>query len=84
MIELQSNPEKCPSCGGTNLEDVGIYRVVNPNGEYVEGYGHAFVQVRAGSSWRCNGCGWYEGASLKRVSLKEEEIHGRFVAADNG
>ena len=77
MTELWDKPKKCPSCGGTDLEDVGRYRVVNPNGEFVEGYGHAFVQVRSGSSWRCRSCGWYEGANLKRVNLKGEEIHGR-------
>ncbi len=74
MPESQNKPERCSSCGGMNLYDDGSFRHVNPHGEYVEGYGHAAVYVRDGSSWRCLSCGWYEGASLKRVNLKGEEI----------
>lgn len=63
----------CPSCGG-EMYDAGKYRVVNPNGEFVEGYGHARVMVKSGESWTCRHCGWYDGASLKHITLDGNEV----------
>lgn len=34
------------------------FRVINPNGEYVIGYGHAVVSVESGKMLQCVKCGY--------------------------
>lgn len=73
MVDSQGNSARCPSCGGTNWRNDRRFKTINPNGEYVEGYGHSFVSVSI-DFWVCGSCGWYEGASLKHINLKGEEV----------
>lgn len=41
------------------------FRTLNPNGEYVKGYGHAIVQKQetVGLHYYCVSCGWQEGGN---------------------
>jgi DNA-directed RNA polymerase subunit RPC12/RpoP len=53
---------RCPHCDSLYYIENRIFeqQVVNPHGEYVEGYGHALVvkQKVAGVFYRCAACGW--------------------------
>lgn len=53
---------RCPHCDSIYYVKNPILerRLVNPNGEYVEGYGHAFVikQKVIGAYYSCAACGW--------------------------
>ncbi len=55
--------EPCPNCGYNDWRETRISKWLNPNGEYVQGYGHAPVFVQDGSLWHCVGCGWQEGGN---------------------
>lgn len=62
------NTEKrtpCPYCHHDDLWIVAweMFEPINPNGEFVEGYGHSTVLKKTGSKWKCAGCGWQEGGS---------------------
>lgn len=64
--------EVCPNCGckRTQLIHEQQSKQINPNGEYVEGYGHAPVIVPTDEyKTRCKGCGWREGHNQTKIDL---------------
>lgn len=58
----------CPHCGGVGRwrhEREAIFALLNPNGEYVEGYGHNPVSYPTDHKdvYTCGGCGWRWGGN---------------------
>jgi hypothetical protein len=51
-------PETCPHCGYTGFRQDLLAIPYNPNGEYVEGYGHVPVTIMVSRGWRCISCSW--------------------------
>lgn len=61
--DFDRNTTQCPHCQVINWRESTVTRLLNPNGEYVQGYGHAQVWVPAGLEYWCNGCGWKWGGN---------------------
>jgi len=64
--------EPCPHCTNNNWREIPVYTPINPNGEYVEGYGHTTVLRQSNSNWICNACGWQEGGNPIIIKLGNE------------
>ncbi len=67
--------DPCPHCGNNNWRDERIEKsiLVNPNGEYVEGYGHMPVTKIVPVGWRywCTACGWLEGGNPTIIRMND-------------
>ena len=51
-------PRECPHCGSDFLRQDRLFTLYNPNGEYVEGYGHLPVYCIHWHGWICLSCNW--------------------------
>lgn len=62
VVQPSHDGPRCPHCQSTHYTERPLLegQVVNPNGEYVEGYGHALVikQKSVGVYYSCASCGW--------------------------
>lgn len=64
----------CPRCGATGRwHERPVYRLVNPHGEFVEGYGHSMVMKQIGGVRYCVGCGWEDGGNPTIITRAEME-----------
>lgn len=68
----------CPNCKCKNSAKTPNMLIhkrqskqINPNGEYVEGYGHTPVIVPTNEyRTRCGGCGWREGHNQIKIDIE--------------
>lgn len=69
--------EECPHCKRDDWKEEPVFKLLNPNGEFVEGYGCAPVMIQVDTRYRCCSCGYKLGDEVKRIShpqlLKDDE-----------
>ena len=66
--------EPCPHCNSNNWRAQPILGLVNPNGEFVVGYGHSQVYKQIETEFYCNGCGWKEGGNPTIINMDGKEV----------
>lgn len=64
---MQRQP--CPHCGYNDWAEFPKLELVNPNAEYVQGYGHAPVFRSFAVGYRCVSCGAVEGGNPEVIDL---------------
>jgi len=57
----------CPHCYKDDWEKIPLFKTINPNREYVEGYGCDFVRIQSGNEYRCRGCHYRYGDAIRRI-----------------
>ena len=63
--------KSCPYCDRDDWDEQPVFTTLNPNGEYVEGYGCVMVMIQTASEYFCRGCHYQLGKPVKRISYPE-------------
>ena len=67
----------CPHCNFNEWRKEPIFKLINPNGEFVEGYGHDPVYITSGYKYICVNCGWLEGGNSTRINI--DDYHKKHI-----
>ena len=74
----------CPNCGKRDWKEETIFTTINPNGEFVKGYGHRSVASNIGrKDYYCIACGWKDGGNPVIVDM-EGNIIGKIEVKEQG
>jgi len=68
-INSSFKPGNCPHCKASDWSIVSVFDIINPNGEYVEGYGCTPVSIQIGFEYMCKVCHYRIGNPVKKVNL---------------
>lgn len=77
LVGLPTQGPHCGKCGSVYVSEMPLTEgvVINPNGEFVEGYGYATVikQKVVGKYLQCQSCGWREGGNPTIITRAQME-----------
>jgi len=64
----------CINCKSIYFRKEPLFKLINPHGEFVEGYGHMPVSVQSGYQHRCNLCGFIVGGNPIKIKLSNQAL----------
>ena len=67
--------KNCPHCNLDDWREEPIFEVLNPNGEFVEGYGCTLVSIQTGTDYHCQRCNYKLGDKVKHIPLDDRFGH---------